>query len=243
MITRTIIRLLAYDAIKGRTSAGDMVEDSAIDNMVSRITADGEAKPVIVIYTEEQADQAIELVFEVFIASKAAVKNGEGEDELTISSTGDGFEFFLDVIENQICRLLKSGQSEAAQLFRTVSGLDTVYQHMSKRGSSVENGPRFAARQITITLPKTLPAPAAGGIVAGSIWADVITYFEAHPDHSPFTAVIAHELAPYGEPTGVMQDLIATGLPKDKAGLLNLLVAGTELTGDLATEINVEQAE
>lgn len=187
-LVRTALRLTALRALKGKTFAGDRVEDSSIVPMTEAIAEN--PKPVVVIYTDDD-DHPISgldlltpaegagncsMVFLIAIAGATALDAGDWE--IQFSATDAASELTLDLIENDIKHALLDPRDPWADLWRVVASRGSRWR--SQRGATEEKGARYAARQLILDLDP-LADPLPGGEPIG-FWADLVAAIAADPD-------------------------------------------------------------
>lgn len=198
-IARTALRIAAYEAIMGRTLARDRVHDSAIDGLDTKI--DKKRTPFITITTDDDVREGkgrdtwsmprkIDLVIEVAVFSTVKVEDDDvtpGATTTIIPQTDFGLEWTLDIIESQIERALFSQDTAWGALFFDL--VLNVSEWKSRRGASAEEGLRFAARQINITLD-VVEAPKPGAAIIDGPYQAVLAAMEAQPNRAELGALL-----------------------------------------------------
>jgi hypothetical protein len=120
----TAIKIAALRSLRGRTSAGQAVFDSAVEPFDAMRD---HGAPVVVIYCDAvkrdvQGDdlfgarQVIDLAFDMFVAQ--AVMVDAGEMEIQILTSDEGNETYLRSLAYQVEKVLLSEQSTWPELFR-----------------------------------------------------------------------------------------------------------------------------
>ena len=167
-LIRLAIRMAAVRALSGVTLAEDRVFDSAIEP-IENFAKDENPRPVIVVTTDDdEADitgrdlmgaetRRLDLVIEFIIAGSTTA------GEITVPHTDAGMEVILDVLQRQIYRALLSGETPWAEDFKRMA--PRFLRVLSRRGASAEDGVRFAARQLTLTVD-TIHDPEPGVAMA-----------------------------------------------------------------------------
>lgn len=198
-LARTMLRLTALEALRGRTLVGDNVTDSLIGAI--DVQADGGLrtsleKPFLTIRTDdsETADAplrdlrqngVIDFVLEFGIT--AAMTEDDPDTGapvivgVEIPATDAAFEFFLDAVDRQIVNALTDPENSWSELWRKLH--DKAVKIERRRASSDDNGVRLAARQLRISLA-TKPDPVLGEpLVDASIWSRCrVALATARPD-------------------------------------------------------------
>lgn len=194
-LARLALRLATARALRGATLAADRVFDSAIDPIDHRISQD--AKPVIVIYTDDHEENAegralgiggnssCDLVIEFAMVGSLTIdipeQDGNAATTLAVAETDETIEFMLDLIERQIISALTTGRGPWPDLWRVFCF--RILRRMSRRGSSAESASRFAARQLTLTCDLLIdPEP---GLPPAGAWADLLAAVAADPKMAP----------------------------------------------------------
>jgi len=152
-LVRLGVRIAAVMAITDATFAEDRVYDSeilSIDTLVSK-----DPKPFITVTTDDDetdvtgrdllsGNRSLDLVIECIFAGKL-----DGET-VSIPETDAGMEITLDLMQRQVTRALSSEENVWSLDFKKLAVIIT--KMASRRGASAENGVRFAARQIVLTI-------------------------------------------------------------------------------------------
>lgn len=154
-----LTRLTAVAALRGQTWADKRVFDSDNTPLSQVLTAGGEAKPYIVVYTDADnrndfggmelyaARREMNLVLEIGVASK--VEGATGDVQIKTPLTDEGMEMALDMVESQaLDALFGSPQSDWAELFKRF--VIRVERMVGQRGASADRDRRWAARQLGI---------------------------------------------------------------------------------------------
>jgi len=174
-VVRMLTRMCAVAALRGQTWADDRVFDSDNTPLSQKLTAGGEAKPYIVVYTDVDnrsaidgtdllnADRELALVLEIGVASK--IEGQTGEAVIKTPLTDEGMEIALDMVENQVISLLFADpQNPWGEILKHL--VMRVIRITGQRGAAAERDRRWAARQLSIVcevisdLPPGVPVPA-----------------------------------------------------------------------------------
>ena len=118
------IKIAALRSLKGRTSAGDAVFDSAVEPFDA---LRDHGAPVVVVYCDAGkrdvqgrdlfgARQVIDLAFDMFVAQ--AVTVDAGETEIHIPASDEGNEIYLRSLAYELEKVLLLEQSTWPELFR-----------------------------------------------------------------------------------------------------------------------------
>jgi hypothetical protein len=192
------LRLAALQALAGRTVAEGRIADSRIPPVDQRAVEDRLA--AIAIYTDEETgapaglalgqadDRALLFVLELALAEATVV---EGEATVTIPSTDAGMELALDILQRQVLRVLQSDDGPWAELWRTLAQRAVKFER--RRGAGmVEQGVRFAARQLIVTL-QPMHEPSFGPPTGP--FAQLLALMADTPDLAPLVEVLAEVIA------------------------------------------------
>ncbi|MBU2533325.1 MAG: hypothetical protein KKB37_11330 [Alphaproteobacteria bacterium] len=182
MLNRFAIRLCAVYALEGRTFADAEVRDSEIVP-IDPEGNDGDTKPFVAIYTDDQSPDGVTLTFEIGASARMAARDPEsGKDVIVpgIPPTDSGIEALLDMMERQIHVALNDENNTWAQLLKIVC--KDLQLTGSRRGAmKTQSGERFAGREIVFT-GKPLNDPEFGReITGGSFWGRFLAQAEAEP--------------------------------------------------------------
>lgn len=205
-LTRTMLRLATIRALTGATFAGDAVFDSAIDPIDHRVAE--EARPLIVVYTDDEEGEPAgradllqgdrtELVIECVVAGRTVVElqNDDGTTtpsvQITLPTTDAGLELTLDLIEAQVIRTLLASQTPWALRWRALA--PRIHKHLSRRGSSAEQGNRFAVRQLVLTCGLLLDPDRGAAVTGDTAFGRALVAMEADPELSQIAAVLRAE--------------------------------------------------
>lgn len=187
-LSRLAMRIAAARALRDATLAEGRVFDSMIDPL--SLTRDGAGEPAVIVMTDDHVsepqgrdlyhgEQTCDLIVEIIIASQAVVPgdDGQGAVSVTIPHTDEGMELVLDMIEAQVIRTLTGEANDWASIW--MAFVPRIMARVSKRGASVDNGARFAARQLVLScdlIADPVPAAAPG---EGTAWARMLAAMEA----------------------------------------------------------------
>jgi hypothetical protein len=171
-------------SLKGRTSAGEAVFDSAVEPF-DALRDNG--APVVVIYCDAGkrdvqgrdlfgARQVIDLAFDMFVAQ--AVTVDAGETEIRIPASDEGNEIYLRSLAYEVEKVLLSEQSTWPELFRGLwfraSDRDLCEWD---RGAIADKGRRQALLR-AIYKVETIADPIPGTEPEG-VWAELLAAMEA----------------------------------------------------------------
>jgi len=230
------IKIAALRSLKGRTSAGQAVFDSAVEPF-DALREQG--APVVVIYCDSGkrdvqgrdlfgARQVIDLAFDLFVAQ--AVTVDAGEMAIQIPASDEGNEIYLRSLAYEVEKVLLSEQSIWPELFRRLwfcaSDRDLCEWD---RGAIADKGRRQALLR-AIYKVETIADPTPGAEPEG-VWADLLVTMEAEEELS--------DLARY------WRQLIAGTIVPDwrqAQAALGLTRAGVRGIG-VASEDDIETAE
>ena len=167
-LVRIALRIAAVEAIKGRTLVGSNVLDTpngAIDVAADGSLRIGEERPFISVYTDQGAAEnvtgrglaengACDIVYEIGVSTPMLQLNEEtGATEMigiAVPATDRNFEFFLDVVQRQICDALTAPDNEWAEIYR---GLHYRTRKIAFAGArSTDDGQRIAGHQLRLTV-------------------------------------------------------------------------------------------
>jgi hypothetical protein len=178
------IKITALRSLKGRTSVGEAVFDSAVEPFDA---LRDQGAPVIVIYCDSgkrqvtgrelfSAPQVIELSVDMFVAQ--AVTVDAGETEIRIPASDEGNEVYLRSLAYEVEKVLLAETSVWPALFRRLwfrSGPQDFCEW--DRGAIADKGRRQALlRAVYKVEPIAEPIP---GAEPAGVWADLLTTMEA----------------------------------------------------------------
>ena len=244
-LVSTALRLTAKKALIDATYADERIHDSAItpiDHMVSS----GEQKPFIVISTEDEkstvigrdvigGNKTIDLVFEIAIAHAVKAEGDDPETEIIVPATDAGLELSLALITRQMNRaLFEQEGNQWCDLFRRFC--INVKEITNRRGVGNEDGARFAARQIILTV-EGIDEPSFGHQPqSDDAWGALLDQMDLEPDLASITPLF--RAAIIGEPPIEDWDRGRSdqGLTYDAANRIGL-GAGGGLIGEEPPEI------
>lgn len=203
-LARLALRIATTKALTGQTLAGARVRDSAVDPIDLQVQT--ERLPFVVIYTDDHTrvttgrdlrhgDDDCELVIEVAVAARVPVAlppddEGGEETEIVVPHTDAGMELMLDLIGHQAVEALSGGADPWAALWRDFAL--KVRRIVSRRGAGTENGVRFAARQIVMTVDM-LADPVRGAEISAP-WQRLLAAMDDDPELSGIGAVIRYAI-------------------------------------------------
>lgn len=180
MIIPLALRIAASRALIGRTLAGDLVKDSAIDALED--LAKATPVPFIVVSTDDQVydltnlditggTRRQDIVFDIAVASGVPIDGGGVS--VVIPHTDAGIELSVNFITRQIMRALFEPASggEWGTVFRAIVLRTT--RMVIRRGAGSKDGTRFAAAQVVLSV-ETIAEPEFGR-PPRNVWAQFIT--------------------------------------------------------------------
>lgn len=178
------IKIAALRSLKGRTSAGEAVFDSAVEPFDA---LRDKGAPVVVIYCDAGkrdvqgrdlfgARQVIDLALDMFVAQ--AVTVDAGEMEIRIPASDEGNEVYLRSLAYEVEKVLLSDQSTWPELFRRLwfRASDRDFCEWD-RGAIADKGRRQALLRAMYKV-ETIAEPAPGAEPDG-VWADLLAAMEA----------------------------------------------------------------
>lgn len=197
-LSRLALRIITARALAGTTLAGSRVFDSAVEPIDLHVQT--QRQPFLTVMTDDHDRQvsgrdlrhgtdSCELVIEVAVATTVKAGTG-GAEEVVVPHTDAGMEVVLDLIGHQITETLMGGQSAWAKLWRDFAMRTT--RITSRRGASAENGVRFAARQIIITVD--LMADPIRGEAMPAPWQWLLTAMEDDPEMVDLAALVRYAI-------------------------------------------------
>lgn len=203
MIVALALRIAAVHALRGETAAGSRVYNSAITALDELISA--EPKPFIIVSTDEQSysivlndaltgNRSVDIVIDVGVGS--AVQFEEQGQAFVIPHTDAGTELSVNLLCRQVCQTLYEPNSGGAwgSLFRKIASNSAKIA--IKRGAGTENGVRFAAAQMILTVEPLAEPPF--GTAPTYVWAELIAALAGDPETAPLAPIV--QAAIIGEP-------------------------------------------
>lgn len=183
------IKIAALRSLKGRTSAGDAIFDSAVEPFDA---LRDQGAPVIVIYCDSGkrdvtgrdlfgAAQIIDLAVDMFVAK--AVTVDAGETEIRIPASDEGNEIYLRSLAYEVEKVLLTEQSPWPELFRRLwfrAGTQDFCEW--DRGAIADKGRRQALLR-AIYKVETIADPTPGAEPEG-VWADLLAAMAADQELS-----------------------------------------------------------
>jgi hypothetical protein len=177
------IKIAALRSLKGRTSAGEAVFDSAVEPFDA---LRDQGAPVIVIYCDSGkrdvegrelfgSKQVIDLSIDMFVAQ--AVTVDAGETEIRIPASDEGNEVYLRSLAYEVEKVLLAEQSVWPELFRGLwfrAGTQDFCEW--DRGAIADKGRRQALLRATYKV-ETIADPTPGAEPEG-VWADLLAAME-----------------------------------------------------------------
>lgn len=200
-LARLAVRVATVEALRGRTMVGDNIRDSDIGAI--DIAADGalrtdEDRPFVLVYTDDgratdvplrdlHSNGEVDLVLEFGIATPMVQTDpdtGESVISGSIPATDAAFEMALDIIDRQIASAL-AGEGKWPTIWKRLSS--GVAKVERRRAVNAEQGVRFAARQVLVTL-NLKPDPVMGAPLGG-VWQEFAAALgDDCPDLAPIVA-------------------------------------------------------
>lgn len=199
MLIPLILRFCAAEALRGKTFAEERVYDSSV-NALDEFLKD-QSSPFIVVSTDEadigpdvfdvcQVDK-VDLVLDLGVGAKVTANNGDVS--FVIPHTDAGTEMAVNILTRQVLRELFEPNSggDFGKIFRKVASKPSKIS--VRRGAGAENGVRFSAAQLIISLAP-LQEPAFGREPA-NVFLDFIQLLRDHPVHNRIADAIATAFA------------------------------------------------
>lgn len=201
-LARFALRIATVEALRGRTMVGDNVRDS--DMSAIDIAADGslrtdEDRLFVLVYTDDgrstetplrdlHSNGEVDLAFEFGVATPMTTTDPEtGESVIagtTVPATDAALEMVLDIIDRQISSAL-AGEGKWSTIWKRLSS--GVVKVERRRAVNAEQGVRFAARQVLVTV-SLKPDPVMGAPLGG-VWQEFATALsDDRPDLAPVVA-------------------------------------------------------
>lgn len=167
-LTRIALRIAAVEALKGKTLVGNNVLDTP--NGALDIQADGtlrseKDKPFISVYTDQGKVERVtgrsltengmcDIIFEMGV-SLAMLETDEDTGATTmvginIPASDRNQEFFLDIVQRQICDALTDPSNEWADLYRSLHYRISKIEFAGARNA--DDGQRLAGHQMRLTV-------------------------------------------------------------------------------------------
>lgn len=229
-LARTALRIAAVRALRGATIAESRVFDSRIEEI--KFEEPQDRLPLVIVTTDDEeisqitgldvigAPSALDLVFDMSIATSITLENGDSD--IAVGQTDSGLELALDVLSRQVIMTLQTATTPWADLFRSLClKVETV---IARRGADTREGVRFAARQLVFqVMPLSDPAytPEAGTPIAR---------FLALCDQAPDLALVAATFRSQisASPGSPQADRAMLGLSADVADRIVLDIPGPQ---------------
>ncbi|ACL55628.1 hypothetical protein [Methylobacterium nodulans] len=194
-LTGFAIRTCLKRALRGATLAEDRVKDSLITPL--DLLAADTPQPLLIVSTDDDLRQAevrtprdrrreLDVVIEMALATAVAID--DGTVRLEMPHTDAGMEATLDIMAWQVRAALKDPTNPWAELYRTFRG--EVRKILTRRGASTEDGVRFAARQIIITVDP-LQEPERGRDAIPTPWDGLVAQMRADAELEPYGDLLA----------------------------------------------------
>ncbi len=234
-IVALALRLSAVRALQAATLvASSRIYDSAvlpIDQMASNTP-----EPFISISTEDESsrpagrdlnsgDRMIDLVVEIAIAKTVTLPGEEGA-AIAVVDTDANLELTLAVLARQIAAcLFGRGGGLWGDAFRAFAA--SIEEANSRRGVPVENGQRFAARQLVYRV-KALAEPPFGPVESNTPFAKFFAAAEGDAPLAPTASIIrrAIEGDPVGWPELYTQTAVDAGYTEEEAVKIGIAPEG-----------------
>ncbi|WP_018261356.1 hypothetical protein [Methylobacterium sp. WSM2598] len=194
-LTGFAIRTCLKRALHGATLAEGRVKDSLVTPL--DLLAADEPQPLIVVSIDDDQraplpgrarDRKRDLDVVIEMALAKAVEIEAGTVQLEMQHSDAAMEAVLDVMAWQVRAALKDPTNPWAELYRTFRG--EVRKLLTRRGASTENGVRFAARQIIITVDPLLE-PEQGRDAVPPPWDQLVALMRGDAELSPFADLLA----------------------------------------------------
>ena len=167
-LTRIALRIAAVEALKGKTLVGNNVLDTpngALDIQADGTLRSDKDKPFISVYTDQGKAESItgrsltenglcDIIFEMGV-SLAMLELDEETGATTmvginIPASDRNQEFFLDIVQRQICDALTDPANEWADLYRGLHYRIVKIEFAGARNA--DDGQRLAGHQMRLTV-------------------------------------------------------------------------------------------
>jgi len=230
------LRMSAVKALQGATLAEGRVFDSAILPIDSLIDERG-PKPVTAVSTEDDVskpagrdlnngDRLIDLVIETAVANALPMPGEEGQ-VLVVAESDATIELSLAILLRQIdATLWGRGGGVWGDVFRAFA--KSIEEVTSRRGMPVENGQRFAARQVAYRV-RAYAEPAFGvEPPEGSPMAKFLSALADDATLAPIASIIRNAVVgnPVNWPEHYTAAAVAGGLTEGEAGKIGIAPVG-----------------
>lgn len=200
-LVNAMLRMLAVQALRGKTIADDGVTDSSIEALSSIMNE--RSKPVILVRIDQSVhsghneglfatSSTVTFALDLIVASRVAYQTTEGPviTEIEIAPTDAGLEFSLDMLDRQWRRVLSDPANAFAECFRS---LVAAYGPVkANRGVDPEGGRKHAIRMVEIDI-EPICDPAPGDALPAAI-DTALTKLAAVPDYVSAVAIMRAEL-------------------------------------------------
>lgn len=228
-LARLALRHATFQSLKGATLAGDRVFDSRIEPI--NLTAVTDRAPFLVVVTDDDtftvqgrdiigATRDLDIVIELAVATQVEVS--AGSTTTVVADTDGGYEIILDLLERQIMRALTASQGAWSEIWRDLAvSITTV---VSRRSADQQQGIRYAARQLVITVVPLADPPYGEAPATGSIWRRFIDALAATPETAALAPIIEAEMTA-GSVLDWQRDQVALGLNDDELRAIGLAPA------------------
>lgn len=167
-LMRIALRIAAVEALKGRTLVGNNVLDTP--NGALDIQADGNLrttkdKPFVSVFTDQGRAEGVvgrsltenglcDIIFEMGVSSAMLEVDPETEKTflvgINIPGSDRNREFFLDIVQRQICEALTDPANDWADIYRGLHYSIAKIEYAGARNT--EDGQRLAGHQMRLTV-------------------------------------------------------------------------------------------
>ncbi|MCM2396191.1 hypothetical protein NBH19_08880 [Rhizobium sp. S95] len=199
-LARIALRIAAVEALKGRTLVGDHVLDTP--NGALDIQADGrlrteEEKPFVSVFTDLGRADGItgrsliengdcDIVFEIGVSSAMLHRDDEtGASHMVginIPASDGNREFFLDIVQRQICDALTDPDNSWAEIYRSLHHGILKIEFAGARTS--EDSQRLAGHQMKLTVSLINDPLRGDELEQGTPFAEFLTALDASENAS-----------------------------------------------------------
>lgn len=205
-LTRIALRIAAVEALKGKTLVGNNVLDTpngALDIQADGTLRSDKDKPFISVYTDQGKAENItgrsltenglcDIIFEMGV-SLAMLETDEETGVTTmvginIPASDRNQEFFLDIVQRQICDALTDPANEWADLYRGLHYRIVKIEFAGARNA--DDGQRLAGHQMRLTLDLADDPIAGEPLDPGTPFMRFLTALEAAEGYSEQVSVI-----------------------------------------------------
>jgi hypothetical protein len=207
-LMRIALRIAAVEALKGRTLVGNNVLDTP--NGALDIQADGslrteEDKPFVSVFTDQGRTDGIvgrsltengmcDIIFEMGVSSAMLEVDPATEKTVLVGINIPGSdrnrEFFLDIVQRQICEALTDPENAWADIYRGLHYRIVKIEYAGARNT--DDGQRLAGHQMRLTVALGDEPDPGVTLDEGSAFMRFLTALEAagNPEYSTQASIM-----------------------------------------------------